>query len=54
MISGVHGMNISKPYGAVAVIVCLLILAVIGYGLYTDCPDTVGYVFCDKHQSTRP
>lgn len=45
-------MNIRKTYGAVAVIACVLIIAVIGYGLYTDCPDTVGYVYCEKHEST--
>jgi hypothetical protein len=47
-------MNISKPYGVAGVIVCMLILTVIGYGLYTDCPNTAGYVFCEQHKSTSP
>ncbi len=29
-------------------VVCVLVLAVYAYGLYTDCPDTAIYEYCKK------
>lgn len=42
-------MTIYRMSGVVVGIVCLLLVATLLYGFYSDCPDTAGYVFCE-HQ----
>jgi len=41
-------MSMYRLSAVVAGIICLLLVTVVVYGLYTDCPHTAGYVFCEK------
>lgn len=41
-------MTIYRWSGFVVGVFCLLLIGFYIYGFYTDCPDTAGYVFCEK------
>lgn len=34
--------------GVVVGVICLVLIGFLIYGLYSDCPDTAVYVFCEK------
>lgn len=41
-------MHLKKLFYKTVAITVLIFLALVAYGLKTDCPDTAGYVYCAK------
>ena len=46
MLNTENFMKMSKPIGVAVSLICLVAVALLIYGIRTDCPQTAGYVDC--------